>query len=557
MSQLTTYGLSEEEARVYVDLAKIGSSKASTIASRLRYDRVKTYRILNKLRDKNIVESSLSKPIRYTAAPLERTIETLVQGVKDTLRNMEGGKEALFADWTKMPTVSGRAEGPRFKIHQGRVRIYSELVRMLNGAKREVLFVTTRNDLLRMFHADVYDAVVKVNSAGVEVRVLTEIDKLGIEAATEYSRIARVRHKDMPGLARFFIVDDSEILISAVSEDSMRLDEASDVSLWTDASDFVRVIKVFFEETWETSVDADARIRSLTTGMPVEELRVVSQGEDYTTILSRMLASAKTEIILIVNIPSPGIFPENLWQLLPGLAMRTVKVKILTTVTPDSLETVKHLMGFAEVRHARSLLGLQIMLADRREVLLSSSSSVETPGVNIWSDIKAHVGLMVQLVEQLWTGGSPIDPLVKKLEGVAELKKVIPILQEELSASGWGMEAPGLIQGISSVQHTFDIVARSLKNPGEIIAADFNFERKPIDQLQIVSLHTKNFDAKLSRLFLLALAVPTGEGVELLKNYGIELVTGSSVEDVARKFLTIVQQWQRPSSADLFTEAEQ
>ncbi|HEY4672885.1 MAG TPA: helix-turn-helix domain-containing protein, partial [Nitrososphaerales archaeon] len=129
VSQLTDYGLDNEEARAYIALNKLGPSKASTLASVLKFDRVKTYRILDKLRSVGIVESSLSKPMRFTAVPLEKALDSLIVEFREKVTKMEASKEELLQAWAKLPTLAEPLSGPKFKIHQGRLKIHSELSR--------------------------------------------------------------------------------------------------------------------------------------------------------------------------------------------------------------------------------------------------------------------------------------------------------------------------------------------------------------------------------------------------------------------------------------------
>ena len=50
---LKDFGLAEEEAQVYLGLLRIGSAKASEISHYTKTDRVKGYKILESLKNKN------------------------------------------------------------------------------------------------------------------------------------------------------------------------------------------------------------------------------------------------------------------------------------------------------------------------------------------------------------------------------------------------------------------------------------------------------------------------------------------------------------------------
>jgi len=62
-------------------------------------------------------------------------------------------------------------------------------------------------------------------------------------------------------------VDNSEILISVTSKHSMKLDDSLDIALSIDSTEFVRVVKVFFQASWEGVLDAQTKIQSMVSGV--------------------------------------------------------------------------------------------------------------------------------------------------------------------------------------------------------------------------------------------------------------------------------------------------
>jgi len=106
-------------------------------------------------------------------------------------------------------------------------------------------------------------------------------------------------------------VDNSEILISVTSEHSMKLDDSLDVAVSTDSTEFVRVVKVFFQTSCEGVLDAQTKIQSMVSGVPFEELRVVRSVEEYREMFTRILSSAKNDVTLVVNLPNPKLLPQN------------------------------------------------------------------------------------------------------------------------------------------------------------------------------------------------------------------------------------------------------
>ncbi len=541
IQQLSQYGLTNEEAKAYLGLNKLGPSKASTLASLLRFDRVKTYRILDSLRSLGIVESSLSKPMKFTAVPLEKAVDSLVMELKERVRKMESGKDDLLEAWSKLPTLTAPITGPKFKIDQGRMRIYAELVRMIHSAKNEILIQTTRNDLSRMVYAGVYDALLEASRAGKNVRILTQIDQSAIEIVKEYNSIAKLRHLEIPGLASFFTVDDGEILISVTSDDSMKLEEIRDVGLWTDSVEFARVVRTFFQNAWETALDAEAKVQAIVSGVPVEELKVVRNIEEYSELLARMLSSVKTDVTFVVNLPNPKLLPQSFWEVLQGLSVRGVHVRIITSVTANNLEMIKRLKGLTEVRHSQSRLALQMLITDRKEVLLAPSVA-EAAGVYMWSNIKAYVYLILQLVDELWNEGLVIELMIQKLEMSIEIKNALAQVRKQLSEAGWELESPAVVKGVSGVAHSFDVIIKNVKQPFQIIAADIRLESEVSEPQLMLSLYARMVDTRPVKTCLLTLSKSGGSirGEELASTYGIQVIAGKDSSELCAKLLRAV-----------------
>lgn len=542
VAQLTEYGLDPEEARAYIALNKLGSSKASTLASVLRFDRVKTYRILERLRSAGIVESSLSKPMKFTAVPLEKAIDSLIVELRDKVRKMETSKEDLLEAWTKLPTLTEPISGPKFKIHQGRLKIHNELSRMVKLAKQEILLLTTRNDLSRMLYSGVYDALLEASRAGKSVRILTQIDKSAVELSKEYSEIAKLRHMDMPGLASFYTIDESEILISVTSEDSMKLDDSRDVALWTDSKEFVRVVRVFFQTSWEGSLDAETKIQALLSGVPLEELRIVRSIEEYGEMLTRMLSSAKNDVTFVVNLPNPKLLPQTSWDILQGLSARGVKVRLITSIATENIDSIARMQNIAEVKHSNRRLALQMLIADRKEVLLAPSATGETSGVFVWSNIKAYVYLILQLADELWNEGIEAEPLIQTLKMSMEIKEALTGFQKELDMYGLELEGPSNVPGLSGVSHKFDIIIKSAKQPFQTFVADIRVGADSIEPQSLLSIYARMVDTKPSKAFLLAISPSEValKGQDLASMYGIEVIAGKNAEDVVAKLLQTI-----------------
>ncbi len=96
---LSRFGLLKNEIRVYLHLARTGEMKAGELAEAISLHRTETYRILRDLEKKGIVFSIFEKPLKFTAVPLDKAVDLLVDAQKIQIRLLEQEKSSLVELW--------------------------------------------------------------------------------------------------------------------------------------------------------------------------------------------------------------------------------------------------------------------------------------------------------------------------------------------------------------------------------------------------------------------------------------------------------------------------
>ena len=82
---LMNFGLSKNEVRVFIYLAKYGEQKAHRISRALSLHRTETYKILKKLEEKSLAYRILDKPIKFAVIPIGKALDNLIQEEKQFL----------------------------------------------------------------------------------------------------------------------------------------------------------------------------------------------------------------------------------------------------------------------------------------------------------------------------------------------------------------------------------------------------------------------------------------------------------------------------------------
>jgi sugar-specific transcriptional regulator TrmB len=250
---LARFGLLRNEIRVYLYLARAGEKKAAEIAEAISLHRTETYRILRDLEKKGIVFSAFEKPLKFTAVPLEKAIDLLIEAQKMKIKLLEKEKVGLVDLWLSMPQP--RVEDNRkeiFQILEGGQQIILKANELLGKTKTEIQIFAPSEYLAQLYHSDFTDNLERYSSK-VKIALVTEnspksrffIEQMGW-AAHKYRMV------DAGNLPCFIISDKKELLIAIQKKDEEKdgVDKKKSkiVALWTNYNAFVETLQMLFSK---------------------------------------------------------------------------------------------------------------------------------------------------------------------------------------------------------------------------------------------------------------------------------------------------------------------
>lgn len=254
-------GLSHYEALVFVSLARAGAATAREVARATGVNRVQTYRALESLEGRALVEVTLDRPKRYAARAINEAFETIANEKRAELENLDGIRKSVLGVWPR--PVRGGRESPsvRLQVIKGRAQIYQALRRFVGTAKREVLAFTTTKGIQRSYRAGVNDVLLDAMRRGVKPKLVADIDPSNATLMARVARYVSLRHADRQR-GRFIIVDRESIFAFLVQDERTIRGEA-ETALWTNSPDFVRAHIEFFEQAWSSGTSAEDRLRGI------------------------------------------------------------------------------------------------------------------------------------------------------------------------------------------------------------------------------------------------------------------------------------------------------
>jgi len=246
---LTKYDLTQNQAKVYLYLSKIGIKTASEISKSLKIPRTETYHLLSILQQKGIIFSVFGKPTKFNAVGIEESIAILVNNEKNRIMELETGKENIMTIWKKTPKYIGgkeKEEDNKFQTLQGRNSILAKLEQMVKESSENILVLGTQLDFKKFYHTNFTDLLIKTKS---DLKILTDYSNKNSHIFEDIppKKIKKLDDKNREDFC--FIIKDNSEVIFFVSNPNVK----DMMAMWTDSKTFVLTLRSLFSLLWKTA----------------------------------------------------------------------------------------------------------------------------------------------------------------------------------------------------------------------------------------------------------------------------------------------------------------
>ncbi|MEW5840375.1 MAG: helix-turn-helix domain-containing protein [Thermoproteota archaeon] len=565
-SRFVDLGLDGEEAAVLRDLYLSGESKAGDLAKSCGLARIRVYRILERLREMGIVESTMGRPVIFSAIPPERAIEKLIGHAAKKLEQMESAREQVMQELAKFKLHQKPQVEAKYRIVQGKSQIYSMVSQMIGAAGSEILAYIGREDLLRIAYTDIPDELVRAKKRGTRIMILTDVDYSLDSAMREYSEYADLRHTRIPGMSILLVADESELVVSAMT----RADSASgDVALWMNGRNFVAGIRGLLSDSWENAIDARTRVDIMKGGgRAFEDVLIIKGSQPISEFYRGMLARAKKQVLHFSVPYDCAFFDATARDALAAGAndssgsgssgssgsSKKIKTRILTSIEKESLGKLKRLGDSScEVRHADAKAGVNITLVDDDEVMLTPAAGSRGQSA-IWSSVRDYVEHYRIMFDSLWSSSTAMADRAAAIEAQEKVSRLMASVRQLLE--GAGLEILQDVKGASGLAHRFSISASAGKgdDDGDLthasIVVDIVGPDKPDPQAALIGFLVKCMDVRADCKVLITLAGdPSAVKAPARSLHRDVVVMGADgAEDAIRR---LVGNLQRPPSSPL------
>lgn len=247
--QLSTFGLTANQCKVYIFLGKYGSKTAPEVCKALKLPRTETYHLLTTLQNKGIVAATFQHPIRFSALPLNKAVWVLVNAEKERVRSLETQEKDIVELWNMIPDFHAaeptESEEDKFQMLQGSNQIHGKIKEMINNSKEEFLVLGSEKDFLKFYHSDFLNPL---DNAEVDLKLLTSSSDRTMYIFDEVDRnkVKRLPEGIQENLC-FMIRDDNELLffMKNASQSDQQI-----MAMWTNSSAMINSMKLLFNYIW-------------------------------------------------------------------------------------------------------------------------------------------------------------------------------------------------------------------------------------------------------------------------------------------------------------------
>ncbi|OLB89712.1 MAG: TrmB family transcriptional regulator [Thaumarchaeota archaeon 13_1_40CM_38_12] len=251
-NELSKFGLTANQSKVYLFLEKYGPSTATQVSKTLKVPRTETYHLLTNLQNKGIVSATFQHPIRFSALSLDKAMGVLINAEKERVKNLESQEKNLVELWGTIPNFKVNQEDikdGKFQMLQGVNQMTGKINDMVSSAKKSIQILASEKDFMKFYHSGFLEKISESNN--IEPQLISSSSK-----KTEYIFEGRLKEavKRLPMKIKedlcFIIKDDDQLLLfmKSPSESPQNI-----IAMWTDSFSMVYTLKLLFTYIWSNS----------------------------------------------------------------------------------------------------------------------------------------------------------------------------------------------------------------------------------------------------------------------------------------------------------------
>jgi len=245
--------LDELEAKVYLNLLRIGPITASALAKELDIDRARMYRTVDKLVSRNIISTTLSSPKLCIAADPHDALKIALGKKEDEVNKIKKSGEAIMDKINNEITTNQVSTVPTFRVVQGRQNIYADIAQLIENTTDVIYIATTLDDVSRMYHSTIPEKITICEKNGGHVRLLVDISDPKLTSFVKRFNATETKMCKLPSKGRIVVQKNKRMIMSDSAATFQNANSDSDYSLCTNSMEMVENIFTLCSFLWDSS----------------------------------------------------------------------------------------------------------------------------------------------------------------------------------------------------------------------------------------------------------------------------------------------------------------
>ena len=250
--KITQFGLTQNQAKIYLAVLKLGTTQIEPIAKISSVRREDIYRILPRLYELGIIERVVGTPTRVKAIPIEKAVRILARSRQEALSRESSELMYQVEDFLEYfnPAKDASPEendGEQFSIIEGKFAVEGKIAGILERAKKEIVVLSGTGTFTLL--SELPGILESVPDRGLSIRIVTEQSELltlSVILKGLKSRDLDFRLGGPGGTGSNFLIADRREAMIITSEDG----SASCSSLWTSNPSLISLLSGNFESAW-------------------------------------------------------------------------------------------------------------------------------------------------------------------------------------------------------------------------------------------------------------------------------------------------------------------
>ena len=241
--------LDDLEAKVYLNLLRIGPITASNLAKKLEIDRARMYRLVEKLTNKNIISTTMQIPKLCIAVDPTEALKNAIRKKQNEISNIKKSGEILVEKIKNQIPLHPSNAYSIFQIIQNKQNTYASIEQIIEETSDITYIVTTMEDASKMYYSTIPEKITSAKKNGGNIRLLIYNYDSNLNSYIKRFNATETRICKIPIFGRIVVNKNNKVMLT----DNYSSNHQNDYSLYTNSPDLVGNMFSLCSLLWETA----------------------------------------------------------------------------------------------------------------------------------------------------------------------------------------------------------------------------------------------------------------------------------------------------------------